>query len=101
MDDSLGRPDEPSARAAATLVPVILAAGASTRMGRTKALCDFDGRTCLELVLLACREAGLATPIVVLGCHADEVREGASSASATFVTNDRAERGQTSSLKTG
>ena len=49
------------------IVPIILAAGASSRMGRPKALCDFDGRTCIELVLDACRQASLAPPIVVLG----------------------------------
>jgi molybdenum cofactor cytidylyltransferase len=100
MVDAVAARDRPG-RPAAAIVPIVLAAGASTRMGRTKALCDFDGRTCIELVLQACREAGLATPIVVLGFHADEVREAASSADATFVTNDRAERGQTSSLKIG
>ena len=56
------------------IVPVILAAGASSRMGRLKALCDFDGRTCLELALDACREASLAPPIVVLGYQAETIR---------------------------
>ena len=38
-----------------SLTPIILAAGASTRMGRPKALLDFDGRTCLEIALDAVR----------------------------------------------
>src|SRR5258705_3738004 len=101
MGDPLRRPGQSSPFAAATIVPIILAAGASTRMRRPKALCDFDGRTCLELVLRACRAAALGTPIVVLGFHADEVRASASSANATCVTNRRADRGQPSSLKTG
>ena len=33
------------------ITPVILAAGASDRMGRPKALLEFDGRTALDLVL--------------------------------------------------
>src|SRR5882724_9236195 len=74
---SLATPDgrssidtRPSAR---RVVPIILAAGASTRMGTPKALCDFDGRSCLQLALDACREAGLARPIVVLGFWAAEI----------------------------
>src|SRR5258706_14932184 len=101
MGDPLRRPGQSSPFAAATIVPIILAAGASTRMRRPKALCDFDGRTCLGLVLRAFHAAALGTPIVVLGFHADEVREGVSITDAAFVTNDRADRGQTSSLKTG
>jgi len=83
------------------IVPVILAAGASSRMGRLKALCDFDGRTCLELALDACREASLAPPIVVLGYQAETIRRLVRFGDATVVTNECVERGQTSSLKAG
>ena len=83
------------------IVPIILAAGASSRMGRLKALCDFDGRTCLELALDACREARLAPPIVVLGFQAETIRRLVRFGDATVVTNECAERGQTSSLKAG
>ena len=83
------------------IVPIILAAGASSRMGRLKALCDFDGRTCLELALDACREARLAPPIVVLGFQAETIQRLMPFGDATVVTNESAERGQTSSLKAG
>jgi molybdenum cofactor cytidylyltransferase len=83
------------------IVPIILAAGASSRMGRLKALCDFDGRTCIELALDACREATLAPPIVVLGFHAETIRRCVPFGDATVVVNEWAERGQTSSLKAG
>jgi molybdenum cofactor cytidylyltransferase len=83
------------------IVPIILAAGASTRMGRPKALCEFFGRSCLELALDACRDARLARPIVVLGYWADEIRARVSLAGATVVVNERCDRGQTSSLKAG
>ncbi len=83
------------------IVPIILAAGASPRMGRPKALCDFDGRTCIELALDACREASLAPPIVVLGFQAETIRRRVPFGEATVVLNQRAERGQTSSLKAG
>jgi molybdenum cofactor cytidylyltransferase len=83
------------------VVPVILAAGASTRMGRPKALCDFYGRSCLELALDACREARLAAPIVVLGFWAREIRAAVRLETATIRINDRPQGGQTSSLKVG
>jgi len=83
------------------IVPVILAAGSSSRMGRLKPLCDFDGRTCLELALDACREAGLAPPVVVLGFHGDTIRRCVGFGDVTVVMNEHAERGQTSSLKAG
>ncbi len=56
------------------VVPIILAAGMSRRMGRTKALLRFDGRTCLSLVLESCRQGGASTPLVVLGHDAESVR---------------------------
>src|SRR2546427_6675799 len=81
--------------------PIILAAGASTRMGAPKALCDFDGRPCLQLALDACREAGLARPVVVLGFWAAEISAHVRLEAATVRLNDLAHHGQTSSLKVG
>jgi len=83
------------------IVPIILAAGESSRMGRLKALCDFDGRTCLELALDACREALLASPIVVLGFREGIIRQLVPFGDANVVVNESAERGRTSSLKAG
>src|SRR6185295_3739360 len=37
-------------RTMSSVTPIVLAAGASRRMGRAKALLDFDGRACLDLV---------------------------------------------------
>ena len=55
---------------------VILAAGASTRFGRPKILAELDGRTLLEHVLDAVREAGIEEIVVVLGHAADEIEDG-------------------------
>lgn len=55
---------------------VILAAGASTRFGSPKVLARLEGRTLLEHVLDAVREAGIDEIVVVLGHAADEVEEG-------------------------
>ena len=83
------------------IVPIILAAGASSRMGGPKALCDFEGRTCIELALDACHEATLTPLVVVLGFHAETIRRRVAFGDATVVVNQYAERGQTSSLKAG
>jgi molybdenum cofactor cytidylyltransferase len=55
---------------------VILAAGASTRFGSPKVLAQLDGRTLLEHVLDAVRDAGIDEIVVVLGHAADEVEDG-------------------------
>jgi molybdenum cofactor cytidylyltransferase len=55
---------------------VILAAGASTRFGSPKVLARLEGRTLLEHVLEAVREAGIDQIVVVLGHAADEIEEG-------------------------
>ena len=81
---------------------VVLAAGASRRMGSPKPLLDFLGRPCLEVVVAACREGGCDPIIVVLGADADRIRRGCRlGAEVVFVLNEEWERGQTSSLKAG
>jgi molybdenum cofactor cytidylyltransferase len=81
------------------VTPVILAAGASTRMGRPKALLDFDGKTALEVALEAVK--GLGTPVVVLGAACEEIQSRVKLGSVQMALNEEFERGQTSSLKTG
>jgi molybdenum cofactor cytidylyltransferase len=68
-------------------------------MGRTKALLDFDGKTCLELALEAVR--GLGTPVVVLGAAREEIQERVKLGSVQLAINEEVERGQTASLKVG
>ncbi len=82
--------------------PIILAAGASMRMGRPKALLDLAGRTCLERALDTCRAAGAGRPIVVVA-PASEVLAAIESARlpVDVAINPRPELGQTSSLLAG
>lgn len=84
-----------------SIVPIILAAGASTRMGGPKALCDFYGRSCLQLALDTCRDARLARPIVVLGFWAREISARMRLETTTVRINEQSDHGQTSSLKVG
>lgn len=86
---------------ASSLIPVILAAGASIRMGSPKPLLDLGGKTALARVLEACRGAALPRPVVVLGHHAEEVRRGVDLSGATVVLNQEPERGMASSLQEG
>jgi CTP:molybdopterin cytidylyltransferase MocA len=55
---------------------LVLAAGGSSRFGGPKQLAMLDGRPLLEHVLIAMEAAPLDRVVVVLGSHADEVREG-------------------------
>ncbi len=83
------------------IVPVVLAAGASSRMGRPKALLDFDGKACVELVLETCISAGTARPVLVVAPGADDLRAKVARLYVDIIENDRPERGQTSSLRAG
>jgi len=78
---------------------IILAAGASSRMGTPKALLDYRGETFvgrLIRVLGACSQP----VIVVLGYHADVIRPQVPAAAAIVINPDPS-RGQLSSLQTG
>lgn len=83
------------------LAAVILAAGASRRMGRVKALLPFRGETILDrLIGLYGRFA--APVIVVLGHHEAAIRQGIlRGCEAEFAVNPDPERGQLSSLQCG
>ncbi len=80
---------------------VILAAGASSRMGRPKPLLPLDGETFLDRLIAAF--SGICRPItVVLGHDADRIRAGIHrAADAEFVVNPDPDRGMLSSLQCG
>jgi len=77
------------------IAAIILAAGASSRMGRPKALLEYRGETFAgRLVRVLSR---FCDPVlVVVGHHADAIRERVE---ATFVINPDPDRGQLSSLQ--
>jgi len=70
-------------------------------MGRPKALLDIGGRPALERILEACREAGLAPPIVVLGAAAEAILAAVSLDPGLVVIHEGWQDGRSSSLQAG
>jgi len=86
------------------LPALILAAGASSRMGRTKALLPLPGgETFLERLEATLRAAGVEEVVAVIGYDADAIRAAAAEAGLRLrlVRNSDASRGQLSSLLAG
>jgi molybdenum cofactor cytidylyltransferase len=81
---------------------VVLAAGASRRLGRPKQLLELDGKPLLQHVVDACVGAGLDEVVVVLGHEAERVRAAlARDRVVRTVTNASYRSGQASSLAAG
>jgi molybdenum cofactor cytidylyltransferase len=80
---------------------VVLAAGASSRMGRPKALLQADGRTFVRRILDALREGGTDDVVVVIRPGAAEVAREVSAGLGRAVENPDPDRGQLSSLLVG
>src|SRR5712692_1214185 len=69
------------------LAGVVLAAGASERMGRTKALLDFRGRPFADRILEAREALDLKSRVVVLGPDAARVRPSLATHECVIVEN--------------
>ncbi len=81
---------------------VILSAGASTRMGRPKAMLRFpDGVTLLARQFELLHDAGCAGVFVVVGASAADIRAAHMDLDAHWVVNDAWETGQFSSIQAG
>jgi len=80
---------------------IVLAAGASSRMGSPKALLDVRGRPAVERVVAALRDGGAGEIVVVVGRHAGEIRAGADLRGVRVVDNPDWARGRTSSVQRG
>jgi len=79
---------------------IILAAGASSRMGRAKALLPWQGSTLLGHEIEVLREAGIGQISVVIGMHAQQIRRSVI-VSMPFVFNPRWAQGRATSLAKG
>jgi CTP:molybdopterin cytidylyltransferase MocA len=92
-------PDCSNPREGSGLAAVILAAGASERMGSPKALLAYRGATFLEHLVAVTRHERIGLVRIVLGAHAQEIRTRAQLAAETVVLNPDWQAGQLSSLQ--
>jgi len=80
---------------------IILAAGASRRMGEPKQLLPVHGRPLLETALAAACDSQLDEVVLVLGAQADDIRRLVRLGRARVVVNPDYIQGMSTSLKTG
>ena len=80
---------------------VVLAAGASSRLGEPKQLATLGGETLLERAVRTAREAGCAPVVVVLGAGAERIRERCRLGDAVIAVNADWQTGMASSIRAG
>jgi molybdenum cofactor cytidylyltransferase len=80
---------------------VVLAAGASKRLGRPKQLARLGSETLLERAVRVAREAGCSPIVVVVGAEHVQVLENNALGDAMTVINDRWDEGIASSIRLG
>ena len=84
-----------------TATAILLAAGASRRMGSPKPLLDWGGQPLVIAELGTLEAAGIEDPIVVLGAHAQAVRHALGARARLTVFNAQWPSGRATSLATG
>ncbi len=84
-----------------TVPAIILAAGASNRLGQPKQLLKYRGKTLLEHALRAAREAGASPVLAMLGAHFAPICAMIPFDDAIPVLNDHWEKGISSSIHAG
>lgn len=80
---------------------ILLAAGASRRFGRPKALLDWKGKPFVRQIAETALAAGLKPVIVVTGADAGKVKDALSALPVLCVHNSEWEQGQSGSVKEG
>ncbi len=80
---------------------IILAAGASTRLGTPKQLARLNGEPLLARAIRTAHEAGLTPILVILGANAAEIQQSCSLAPAQVVLNEQWPEGMASSVRLG
>jgi len=80
---------------------IVLAAGASVRMGRPKQLLEFAGRPLVVRTVEACLAADLRPVIVVLGAQRDQIQPALAHLPVIIAVNADWAEGMASSLRAG
>jgi molybdenum cofactor cytidylyltransferase len=85
----------------AEVAAVILAAGASRRLGKPKQLIQYEGETLLARGIRLAQEAEFHPVVVVLGAEREAIRAAVAPGDAVFVDNDAWQEGIASSMRAG
>lgn len=80
---------------------IILAAGASRRLGRPKQLVEFRGETLLARTIGMAHGAGAEPVLVILGAYADTISQSAALDQVVTVLNPDWQEGMASSIRAG
>lgn len=88
-------------QARARIAAVVLAAGASTRLGKPKQQIEIEGESLLRRTVRLAAEAGCAPVFVVLGYEAERMRAELAGPDTRAVINERWGEGMGSSLRCG
>jgi molybdenum cofactor cytidylyltransferase len=80
---------------------VVLAAGASTRLGEAKQLAMLGGEALLERAVRLAREAGCAPVVVVLGAEAERISSSCKLGDAMVAINEQWCEGMAASIQSG
>jgi CTP:molybdopterin cytidylyltransferase MocA len=83
------------------IAAVVLAAGASTRLGERKQLLKLAGETLLERAVRVARQAGCSPVVVVLGAAYEEILGRSQLGDAITVINTEWAEGMASSIRLG
>jgi len=78
---------------------VILAAGESSRLGQPKQLIQFRGKTLVQRIVDAAREAGCSPKVVVIGSDKDKVARELEQTNAVIVENVNWKNGMGTSIR--
>ena len=80
---------------------IVLAAGESRRMGKTKLILDWQGKTILQHVLDTLRDSSLDEVVLVLGHEAERIRGRIQAPGVKIVINPDYREGMSTSLHRG
>jgi len=80
---------------------IILAAGASTRLGQPKQLVMLKGETLLARTVRIAQEAGCSPILVILGAESEHIRAACPLPNAHIVVNEQWREGMASSIREG
>jgi len=84
-----------------SVAAIVLAAGASRRLGRPKQLLQLEGESLLARAIRLANEAGASPVIAVLGAHSEAIRASISSMRVLCAFNERWEQGIAGSIQAG